>query len=50
MKNVIVSLAGECSISRDKLDKYDYVIGVDSGTEYQNWTTHPNNPMRVQDN
>ncbi len=34
MKNVIVSLAGECSISRDKLEKYDYVIGVDSGTEY----------------
>ena len=34
MKNVIVSLAGECSISRDKLDKYDYVVGVDSGTEY----------------
>jgi dihydropyrimidine dehydrogenase (NAD+) subunit PreA len=23
---------------------------VDSGTEYQNWTTHPNNPMRVEDN
>ena len=34
MKNVIVSLAGECSISRDKLEEYDYVIGVDSGTEY----------------
>ena len=32
MKNVIVSLAGECSISRDKLEKYDYVVGVDSGT------------------
>ena len=23
---------------------------VDSGTEYQNWTTHPNNPMRVDQN
>ena len=23
---------------------------VDSGTEYQNWTTHPNNPMRVEEN
>ena len=23
---------------------------VDSGTEYQNWTTHQNNPMRVEEN
>lgn len=22
---------------------------VDSGTDYQNWTTHPNNPMRVSE-
>ena len=23
---------------------------VDSGNEYQNWTTHQNNPMRVEEN
>jgi dihydropyrimidine dehydrogenase (NAD+) subunit PreA len=23
---------------------------VDSGKEFQNWTTHPNNPMRVEEN
>ena len=34
MKNVIVSLAGECSISRDQLEKYDFIVGVDSGTDY----------------
>ncbi len=34
MKNVIISLAGECSISRDQLEEYDFVVGVDSGTEY----------------
>ncbi len=34
MKNVIVSLAGECSISRDQLEEYDFVVGVDSGTDY----------------
>ncbi len=34
MKNVILSLAGECSISRDQLEKYDFVVGVDSGTDY----------------
>ena len=22
---------------------------VDSGKEYQNWTNHPNNPMRVEE-
>ena len=26
MKNVIVSLAGECSISRDQLEKYDFIV------------------------
>lgn len=34
MKNVIVSLAGECSIRRDQLEEYDFVVGVDSGTDY----------------
>jgi len=34
MKNVIVSLAGECSIRRDQLEEYNFVVGVDSGTDY----------------
>ena len=34
MKNIIVSLGGECSIERDQLEEYDFVIGVDSGTNY----------------
>ena len=34
MKNIIVSLGGECSITRDQLEEYDFVIGVDSGTDY----------------
>ena len=34
MKKVILSLAGECSINRDQLEQYDFVIGVDSGAEY----------------
>ena len=34
MKKVILSLAGECSINRDQLEEYDFVIGVDSGAEY----------------
>ena len=34
MKNIIVSLGGECSIERNQLEEYDFVIGVDSGTNY----------------
>jgi len=34
MKNIIVSLGGECSITRDQLEEHDFVIGVDSGTNY----------------
>ena len=26
------------------------MVRVDSGKEYQNWTTHPNNPMRIIEN
>ena len=35
MSNILISLNGECSVSRNQLNKsYDYIFGVDGGTEF----------------